>query len=582
MSFKEQQNDELSFKSFFIPFTRVKAIHYIVIIGLIVYGNGLVNPFIGDDFLQITSNSLVHSLSNIITLFFGSTFYNGTTDVGVYFKPLLSTSFALIYSIFGNTPFWFHLFQLILHIINTVIVYVVLRYFLKNTTSFFLSLIFLVHPINSQSVFYISGLQEPLFFFFGILSFWLILRFKTKYIPFTAFLLMLSLFSKEAGVLFFLLIILYFILYHKRYFLKFFIFSSFSLIIYFLLRFHAVGLIKNPHVTPINDLNLFERILNIPSILFFYIERFIYPMKLTFTNNWAYSTVTFNNFILPLIVVLVVIFIFIVTGTFIKQKSSKNYFTNYIFFTVFLVIGLSLYMQFFSLDMITSERWFYFPIVGLLGMIGTAYESLFKKINKKVLILIVLIIIFLFSIRTIKSSFDWRDSRGIYYKDLAYNQDNYIAKINIAMFLYREGRYNEAEQFVNQSINRYPRVISYNLLGLIYFEKNDYKRAKEAYSHALKLGQSRQLYESIAQLGIFYDDSNNIQIIKKGLVLYPNDVYLWKFLAILYYREGKFDEARNAIEKAYQLDPNDQVALIREALINKKGLKIDHHNVSLE
>lgn len=146
--------------SFFTFLTTKKAIMLIIIAGILVFFNGISNSFVGDDEAQIIENRLVHSVRNIPSFFAGGTFYNGGAQqlVGVYYKPLLNTIFSFIYTFFGPNFLAFHFFQIILHIINVCILFLFLKHFFGKSLSLILSLIFLVHPINNESVFYISAL----------------------------------------------------------------------------------------------------------------------------------------------------------------------------------------------------------------------------------------------------------------------------------------------------------------------------------------------------------------------------------------------------------------------------------------
>src|ERR1700722_18571015 len=198
---EKETQEEFSFKNYFIPFTNAKAIHFIIIIGLIVFFNGLFNGFIGDDQPQIIGNPLIQSLSNIPIFFTGSTFYNGSQSLtGVYYKPLLTTFFSLTYTIFGANAFGFHLFQILLYICNACLLFLVLKHFFEKETAFGLTLIFLLHPINSETAFYISNTQEVLFFFFGILALWILQRHHSQKAMILANIFLLALMlSKETG-----------------------------------------------------------------------------------------------------------------------------------------------------------------------------------------------------------------------------------------------------------------------------------------------------------------------------------------------------------------------------------------------
>src|SRR5260221_7740403 len=146
------------------PWILIKKCRYSLIIiglGIFVYFNSLANNFISDDFPQIINNLYIHSLANISAFFTGSTFYNGGSNInGAYYKPLLTTYFSFIYTFFGPNYSLFHFFQISLHILNTYLLFVLLKHFFKKLLALLLSLIFLVHPINSEAVFYISAMQE--------------------------------------------------------------------------------------------------------------------------------------------------------------------------------------------------------------------------------------------------------------------------------------------------------------------------------------------------------------------------------------------------------------------------------------
>ncbi|MGH7203480.1 MAG: hypothetical protein ACREHC_03495, partial [Candidatus Levyibacteriota bacterium] len=123
MSSHDQQEEEFSFKSLFVPFTTTKAIHWIIVIGLLVYFNSLFNGFVGDDDAQILTNPTAHSITNIFSFFKGSTLYlsQASGNVGLYYRPMLSTVLSIIYSLFGANPFFFHAIQLLFHISNVVL-----------------------------------------------------------------------------------------------------------------------------------------------------------------------------------------------------------------------------------------------------------------------------------------------------------------------------------------------------------------------------------------------------------------------------------------------------------------------------
>ena len=127
----KNEEQPLTFKSLFVPFTNKKAVTLMIIIGLIVFSNGLLNGFVGDDQGQIIDNSFVHSIGNIPIFFQSSTFFNGNYHllIGNYFRPLMLTYFSILYHFFGANPFFFHFAQAFLHLANAILVFLFLSIF---------------------------------------------------------------------------------------------------------------------------------------------------------------------------------------------------------------------------------------------------------------------------------------------------------------------------------------------------------------------------------------------------------------------------------------------------------------------
>jgi 4-amino-4-deoxy-L-arabinose transferase-like glycosyltransferase len=119
------------------------------------------------------NNTAVHSISSIPSFFFGSTFNTGGTGKlgGVYYRPLMMITFATLYQVAGAQAWLFHLFQVILHLTTGVLVFLLLRKFIREDVSWFLSAIYLIHPINVESVAYIAAIQDVAYVFFCMLIF---------------------------------------------------------------------------------------------------------------------------------------------------------------------------------------------------------------------------------------------------------------------------------------------------------------------------------------------------------------------------------------------------------------------------
>jgi protein O-mannosyl-transferase len=91
-------------------------------------------------------------------------------------RPVLYATFFADQLLFGNSPTGYHLLNLLLHLGSGLLVYRILTRVVTEETrhvSFLTALLFLIHPIETEAVTYISGRASGLMAFFYLLAFFL-------------------------------------------------------------------------------------------------------------------------------------------------------------------------------------------------------------------------------------------------------------------------------------------------------------------------------------------------------------------------------------------------------------------------
>lgn len=164
---------------------------------LLVYLNSIPNEFVFDDLGLIVKKTSIRDLSQIPTLL---GFYGG----GAY-RPIRTISHALDYALFGLNPAGYRTVNIALHIVNSALVFSMVRTLLRNPRPALLAAaLFAVHPIQTESVAYISGRRDLLFTLFYLLGFVWYIRYREtgqpKYLLLTGTGYLLSLLSKEMGI----------------------------------------------------------------------------------------------------------------------------------------------------------------------------------------------------------------------------------------------------------------------------------------------------------------------------------------------------------------------------------------------
>ncbi len=180
----------------------------------LVFLTGLANYFVGDDFTWLRW-AATSRIADIPQFFLSAE--------GFFYRPLAKTYFLLVKPFFGLNPAGYHLFDFALHFGCVLGAYLLtLRLSKKKLVAFIASLIFLVHPVNSEAVLWISStsiLLARFFLLWGFIAYlqWRQSQKKWKPFLFVAVLLafIFGLASHELMVVFPLLLLLYDFLFHQ-------------------------------------------------------------------------------------------------------------------------------------------------------------------------------------------------------------------------------------------------------------------------------------------------------------------------------------------------------------------------------
>ncbi len=302
----------------------------IALIGIIVYCNSLSLVFRWDDTYQIVNAPFIHKVTNIPYIFLTSIHHVDSTNIlfGYYYKPIMYSAYAVLYAIGNGHVEAFHLTQISLHIINSMLVFLIFKRFFSEKISVLLALVFLVHPINEETVVYIANLQDTLYFFFGTAAIYLILKWKQEKLGHAVIvgaLLLLSCLSKEAGALYLLLAFSSILLFINKRNEK----RSIGMLaivggIYLTLRMLAsTHYFTQMEMTSASTL---ARLKSTPYVLGFYIrEGFIPTDLITQPKHFIIPHISGQEYFISAITILVFSLFWIGLGIFIWKKNRENF-----------------------------------------------------------------------------------------------------------------------------------------------------------------------------------------------------------------------------------------------------------------
>ena len=163
---------------------------------LLVYQPVWRGVFLWDDDYNITKSSLIQAPDGLYRFWL-------TTEAPDYY-PLTESLWWFEWRLWGNNPAGYHLVNLLLHVINGWLVWLILRG-LRIPQAWFASLVFAIHPVNVATVAWVSEQKNTLAMLFCGISILLYLRFdenrKPRWLGLSLTAFVLALLSKSAVVM---------------------------------------------------------------------------------------------------------------------------------------------------------------------------------------------------------------------------------------------------------------------------------------------------------------------------------------------------------------------------------------------
>lgn len=571
--------------------------------GFALYGHTLRIPFLFDDMPVIVQNPFIRNLDNLGVLFA----YDPT-------RFLTHLTFALNYHWGGPNPFYFHLTNLFIHIAASFLVFCLIRKTLavaippylrdqrdKNIFSIFCALIFLAHPIQTESVTYVVQRSTALAAFFYFLALLLYLKIKTDYRWYYYLALwivvILGTMTKPIFITLPAMVLLYEFCFFdfslrqwKKDFIKFLpcasvlfiipVFLTMFLLNYSSENFDLSKIFLATKLTP--EISRTDYLLTQARVMGTYIRLLFVPINQNLDYDYPLSHQLFEPRTL-------LSFLFLAAVIFwgLRMFNRRRMITFSVFWFFIVLVPES---SIFPIPDIIFEHRLYIAVVGFAVLVCTAL-SLFVH-NRSRRIFYLSLIVLGFGVLTYARNVLWKNPVTIYMDTVRKSPLKARPHNNLGI-LYRESGWTdlargEYEKAIALDKNYVP---VYNNLARLYSDENNNGKAVRLYQEALRL--SPEHFESNLNLGNAYYKAGKLDLAEaqylKAIRLRPgadnpyvnlgyiymhfknfsgaetcfrhaigNNSYCtpaYHALGTLYFSQGSYDKAVEEFEKTISLDP---------------------------
>jgi hypothetical protein len=462
----------------------------------IVFGRVIPGQFLtADDLPGIANNISVHDLWGTIKTF-------NITEVYI----------SLLLTIFGNTAWVFHVSSILFHFVNTVLVFTLAYILFGKKTALLSALLFSIHPVISEAVIWISGVQYLVngFIFLNVLIPYTMYK-KEKKKGFLIYSIVAYTVGQALTMNPWLVTIPFVVIAYDMFvFEKQINFKNIKMYAPFFLAvvFFAYMLITSLYAKRLSDLqnkyyvneSTSTPIINrMPYTIYKTVELMLVPIKLSIYHDDIVISVAYY-----VLMIFMTLLLGVLTFWLYKRKSIFAGFIIMIFLTL---------MPIFSPEVIASlitERYLYMGTVLFVFMEALVLQRIEGGVTRNKLFYgVVVSILLLYGVRSFIRSGDFLSSKALWIETLRTDPNSYRVYNNLGDVYSQEGNYNLSVAYFKRSAQLNPTFAdAFNNAGTVYLRMGDYEDAEQYFLQAYSLNPT--LYEATFGIGQLEMQRNNI------------------------------------------------------------------------
>jgi protein O-mannosyl-transferase len=579
---------------------------FIAALGFAIYAQTLRYSFTLDDRIVIVENNLTNQGIKAIPQIFTHAYLYGSVlpDDNIY-RPVSKAVFAFCWSIAPDGPGFFHFMNVLFYALTGLMLFLtLLKYFNKKVAvPLITTLLFIVHPIHTEVVDSIKSLDEILCFLFFIISLFYVHVYleknKTKFLVIAAFCFFLSFLSKESGIAYLAVfpLILFFIKRNKSEILRISLSMLAAAIVVFGIRFLVLGASSSVQVLPADNIlagtdSFFIQRVTAIYLMGKYLLLLIFPHPLVCdytTKELALVGAGDWRFIVSFIIWLGLFAYAIIR---IKKRDWIG------FGILFFLIAFSVTSNIFIIGGTHfAERFMYAPLLGFCLAIAVILDRFINRQGgeskvvtvkqmltaRPVIYSITAVIALLFIFKTVTQNPVWANNIVLFEHAIKCHPTSYRPHIAIADDLSNQkylAQFPKEEQQkliqraiseIKISLNIFPDVRCYDMLGVIYHVNEQYDSSYYYYEKGLKMKPDHESLNAhmgkvLNKMGK-YDEA--IPYLNQAVEKNPNNSEAYFGLAMSYTNKGDNDTGLKYFLKVNQLNPQRADAWYYAGMIYK-------------
>jgi tetratricopeptide (TPR) repeat protein len=589
--------DSTTKKSFFYA-----AAVAVFVFAFLLSANTLQNGLMMDDVPQILSNRYIDDIKYLSIIFANSAWVASDMEgvnISNYYRPVPNAMHLFTYLAAGPTPWVFHLVSVMVHALNSLLVFVASVAVFDRIRdagaprpyplyALLAALIFASHPIHVEAVAYVASIYALTYSFFCLLAFYLYLKERLVASAFACF---LGLLCKEPAITLLPLVVIFDFVVLRRAFtarrIKRYIPLAIASAVFLIVRSHVLGGMVRSLDTSISTFNALTA--SFPLFLK-YMGKLILPTGLTpFLAFNPFYPSPFDAAIMASIALTVGL------GALVWVLGRRS--GLFIFFAAAVVLPLLpvLYIPAMVLNPhIYADNQAYLSVwgFGLFAVCGAGVVV--ERAGKgaiRALVAAFLVLIAAYSVQTLRENRTWKDLPTLLDSAIQKDPSNFFAHYQRGLYLSSIGRTGEAVAEIDEAIrlnaeSKRPHVKTRIDMHLTLFEAYRTSGRPDLALRELEKVFALDPDNQFANynMGILRHEAGDLE---RALGYYAKalermehkfdrkDIYnnVGNILTVM----GRYDEAIRSYESGLALDPNDErLRRNRDVALGRKRLSSEN------
>lgn len=566
----------------------------LALLALAVYAHTLGHGFAFDDGIEVVRNTSIRSLSHWPAIFRQTAWAGAGWEQQLY-RPLTLVSYSLNYLLTGLSPWSYHLVNILLHgLISVLLFRLALRWGLAPTAAGLGAALFAVHPVHVEVVANVAGRKELLVAVFILAT--LIAHHRARredgfWLGWAPLALAAALFSKENGLVTLGLLVLQDMLTgvgtplepERRRLARLYALYASVALVYLVIRVTVVGgwgltnipFIDNPAAGAPWPLRLITSVVVIGRGLCLLVA------PVTLSPDYSYRAIPLVTSPLDPAFLLTMV---VVAAAAVRMVLGYRSHPLWVFAAAWCGISLAPTANLlFPIGTVFGERLLYLPSMGFCLLVALYLMQAGRALLRTPARAILIILLGMLALRTVTYASAWKDdltlfavaarvvpdSTKVHYKlgdalveagrlaeavdayerALAITSDNYKAALNLGAVLVHLQRLDEAEATYRRVLETRPRdADALNGLGIIRRQQGRMPEAVEFWSQAIAADPRHA--RSLGDLGTAHLLAGELDqarsLFERAAQADSDLATAWYNLGILYHQMGEVALARHA------------------------------------